>query len=166
MSTMLKDILASIVSAVFIAIIFTSWSDSEFKEYNLTGKWKLETTTSTANVPEYIGMKLYYYVHIIQSNDKVTFSAEKVKENSINGGTIKYTGKNRTYLKCQGTKKYNYFSKNKLVLNCNETGRVRETTMILDLDINLKDKMTGTFLSSAANSDGTIEITRNNDNKS
>jgi hypothetical protein len=160
MKDILKNIFASIISAILITIIFTSWSDSEFKEYNLTGKWNLKTVTNNANLDAYKNMELFYYVHIIQSNNEIMMTAEKVKENSVRGGTIEYSGKNRTLLQCKGVKTYNYFSKNKLVLNCEETGKERKSTMILDLDIKLNNKISGTFLSSASDSDGTIEIVR------
>ena len=158
MNDILKNIFASIISAILIVIIFTSWSDSEFKEYNLTGQWKLKSITKNANLKAFKNMELYYYVHIIQSNNEIIMTAEKVKEKSINGGIIEYKGKHRTYLQCKGIKTYNYFSKNKLVLNCDEIGKERKSTMILDLDIELRNTIRGTFLSSISNSNGIIEI--------
>ncbi len=161
MKDILKNIFASIISAILIAIIFTSWSDSEFKEYNLTGKWDLKSLTKHASLNTYKNMELFYYVHIIQSNNEIILSAEKIKEHSMKGGIVEYNGKNRTRLQCKGLKTYNYFSKNKLVLNCEEIGKERNSTIIIDLDIKTKNKISGTFLSSISNSNGTIEMIRN-----
>lgn len=160
MKDILKNILASIISAILITVIFTFWSDSEYKEYNLTGHWILKSIIKNSSLKAYKNMELDYYVHIIQSNDDIILKAEKIKEKTINGGVKEYYGENRTFLECKGRKKYNYFSKNKLVLNCKEIGKIRKSTIILDLEINQRDKIVGNFMSSASNSNGIIEIIR------
>ena len=160
MKDIIKNIAASIISAILITVIFALWSDSKLKEYDLTGHWTLKATTQKTSLKAFENMELFYYVQIIQSSDNIVLRAEKIKEKTIVGGIKEYYGKNRTYVKCEGRKKYNYFSKNKLVLNCEEVGKIRKSTIILDLKINTENKIIGSFISSVANSSGVIEINR------
>jgi bisphosphoglycerate-dependent phosphoglycerate mutase len=152
-----KNVLASIISAIIIAFIFAVWSDSEI---DLTGKWTLETTTKDAIKESFKNMKLTYESHLIELNEEIIFNSEKTKEKSVNG-EIEYHGKERTYLKCTGEKKYKFFSKNKLIFHCEETGKERKSITILDLTIESKDKITGTFQSTISDSSGDVEIIRN-----
>ena len=160
MNDIVKNIFASIISAILITVIFALWSDFKFREYDLTGHWTLKTITKITSLEAYKNMELNYYVLIAQADNEIILKAEKIKEKTTNHRVKKYNGKNRTFLECTGRKKYNYFSKNKLVLNCNEIGKKRKSTMILDLKINNRNELIGNFISSVADSKGTIKLRR------
>ena len=107
----IRDIFSSVVSAILIALIFALWSDSELKEYDLTGNWLLITTTKKSNLRRYKNMELYYDVKILQFSDSIILKAEKIKGKIPNNGVEEYKGKARTLIECKGKKNITFSQK-------------------------------------------------------
>lgn len=98
-------------------------------------------------------MKLRYLALLRIEGEKITGSAEKVWENSINGER-EYVGKNRSTAKFNGHIKKKFFGDDEIVLNFDENGHGRPYTTQHILNVIDKNSLKGRFASTAANKVG------------
>ncbi|MCE9679246.1 hypothetical protein LZP69_08670 [Shewanella sp. AS1] len=161
MSEITKNVTGSLISAIVIALVFGIWNDYIYKKDRLTGYWKVEYKTEQSSYKPYIGLKTNYEFIIGQSGNTINGIGEKISEDSING-VIEYNAEKRGHVELQGSVTYRAFSKNSLDIVYKEEGLKRPSSTILNLVIESKNKMSGTFISTIASSKGVVTLTRVN----
>ena len=154
MKKSIKNITESTISAILIAIIFFIWNDFFNNTSNLSGAWRVEDYVLESNYPQYEGMTLYFDVLLQQNGTEISGTAEKVVEKFKSGLERKIDGDERVRLEIIGTLKNNYFSKDRVTVHFIEHGIQRDTSTIMNLRVTSKNKIEGTFISTAADSRG------------
>lgn len=159
MSEISKNVLGSLISAVVVTAVFSLWNDYIYKRDQLSGFWKVEFETKESSYSPYIGLKTYYDFIIGQHDNTIDGTGEKISEDSVNG-IIKYDADKRTHLTLNGALTYRVFSKNTVDIIYKEEGRKRPSSTILNLVVESNDQLTGTYISTIAESKGTVLLTR------
>jgi hypothetical protein len=159
MSDIFKSIIGSIVSALIIALALGVWNDYYFKKDNLTGYWKVSFLTTESSYKNYIGLKTYYDFILNQDGRRIVGTGEKVSEDSVNG-IIEYKNGKRTHLNLTAGINYKIFSASTIDLIYKEKGRKRDSSTVLNLNIESPNKIIGSFISTIASSKGTVTFER------
>lgn len=147
------------MSAILIAILFSLWNDYIYKKDQLTGYWSVESRVIKTSYKKYQGLKTNYDFIIGQIGNALNGTGEKISEDSVNG-IVEYDADKRPYLEFTGTLTYRVFSKNKVDIVYKEYGRQRSSSTIMNLIVESNEKMTGTFISTIASSNGEVTFTR------
>lgn len=163
MSEVLKNVFGSIISAILIALVISFWNDFFYKSDNLTGYWNVELETIQTSHEKFKGLKVYYDFIINQEGNRLIGSGEKISEQALNSPPFEYDAKKRTHLELTGAVTYKVFTKNRVDLHYKEEGRLRPSSSILKLRIDSKNKMSGKFMSTIAESSGNVVFTRKGD---
>ena len=148
----------SLISAIIITIFFAIWNDNQ--GYNVTGTWNAEKVIEESSVKREKKLVVGYYIFMTEFQQKMIMNAEKRYETLDENKTI-YHVQDRTQLKCKGEKVFNFFSANRIVFNCIEKGKLRESITIFDLTVKSEDELVGRFTSSAADEKGSIHFYKN-----
>ena len=154
-----KNVIASLISAVIIAIIFGVWNDNYYKKEDLSGYWEVEFVTVETDYSPDKDLKTYYYFTVGQNGHSLSGFGEKTSEDSSNG-KIQYETKNRTHLEFQGAISYRVFSKSRVNITYRENGRRRPFSTVLSLVVESSNRISGTYISTAANTKGTVTFER------
>ena len=150
--------LNALISSMIIAILFGIWNDHQ--GYNLTGTWNGEKLVKETSLSTHQNMTVGYYIFLAEFKQKIIMNAEK-RYDVVDSNKSIYKAENRTQLACEGEKSFNFFSTNKIVFNCFEEGRKRDTITIFDLIVKSENELVGTFSSSAADEKGTVRFIKN-----
>ena len=161
MSDISKSVIGSLISAVLITVLFSLWNDYIYKKDQLTGYWEVEFETIETSYSKYRGLKTYYEFIIGQKGHGLDGTGEKISEDSVNG-VIEYDADKRTHLDFDGVITYRVFSRNTVDITYKENGRKRPSSTILNLVIESRDRMSGTFISTIASSKGKVIFTKIN----
>ena len=151
--------LQNILSAVAISIFFFFWSDYIDQVPNLNGTWYFTSTLTETTYSKYRGLKVTYQVNLIQDQLHITGYGEKVSE-ELNGVVTNYVGKDRVAIDVTANITHRYFSKDTLAMAYLETGTARKSSTFQRLIRYNDDAMSGTFASTIANSNGSVEWRR------
>ena len=114
--------------------------------------------TNKSAYSKFENMELRYTVILWCEGTKIYGTSEKTSENS-SAGAFDYVGPNRVRGEIGGVILKRIFSKDKIKLHIVEHGEKRDSTIYYDLVIK-KDCMTGTLLSTAGDSKGTVNWQR------
>lgn len=157
---MAKEIIKAVMSGVILAFMFFIWNDFFYRTDNLAGAWQFSATIDSTTYRPFEGMRLYWRVILVQEGDVLTGTGEKISEFTAAGGEFEYEPKDRTRIDIVGTIRYKFFSPNEVQLHYKEHGAVRESSTFLELQIISENQLLGSFHSTAANSRGKAEWTR------
>lgn len=160
MCELFSNILATIIGGLILTLMLFILNESVFKKVNLSGEWQVETFTRISAYAPYTKMKLYFNTHLLQQGYALIGSAEKTREVLASGNSHVYRPEKRVTLKLFGYYERKYLGTSELFLMIIEKGSARETRTSYHLVINSDKKMTGTFTSTAADSKGTVLMTR------
>jgi len=153
-SNMFYQIITSLISGILIAFIFFLLSDFLFKLPNLSGYWNFSAKTlKTAYIP-YEEMILNYHALIWTEGKTIFGTGEKISETSQ--GFIAHSGEKRTQVTISGYITKKYLIRDRIVLHLKEEGEIRSSSTIHLLKTKRK-KLMGKFISTAADSEGTVE---------
>ncbi len=150
------QVVANLISGVLLALIFFMLSDYFFKVPNLTGCWSFSTKTSKSSLKTYEGMILNYTALIWMEGKIIYGTAEKINEHSKDKGFIEHTGEKRRKVKISGYVLKKYLGRDRIIIHLEESGEIRESSAIHLLKFE-KKILGGTFISTAADSEGTVE---------
>lgn len=152
LSGILAEIVATVVGGILLTSIFFLFKEIIFKSPKISGKWILETKVISSAYNPYKNMILKYEAILWLEGNRIEGTLEKFYENSSEGERV-LEGKQRRRGKIKGYLEKNYLKKNRILLHVVENGEGREYTTYYELEI-LKNKLFGSFLSTAANSKG------------
>lgn len=128
-----------------IALAITGWQLFPKHKKNFSGIWNMTSVIKSASLQSYVNSEAGWKLTVTQSENNMTGSAEKISVNSVQ---LAY--KDRTSLTLEGTVSNNHF-----ILHFTEKGRLRETRGIFEGDFD-GDRFTGTFSSTASDTQGII----------
>lgn len=149
-----KNVVASVISAVLIALIFFVWSDFLNKEYDISGAWDVEYTISETSYAPFENMTLFFDVLLQQSDSAIVGSGEKIAEQTKNNNKYEHERKNRVHIEITGNIKNNFILKDIVRLHYVEHGSNRDSSTTVTLKVKDSNTMIGTFFSTAADSKG------------
>lgn len=155
MNDIFKNVAGSVISAIAIALIFFVWNDFFYKSTDLSGAWSVETEVLESSYSKYEGMKVYYDVLINQQGDQIIGTGEKIAE-FFYGNKYEYEPDKRVRFDLIGKLEKRFISKDEVRVHYVEHGRKRDSSTILTLFLNDSDELKGHFLSTAADTRGTI----------
>jgi len=104
-------------------------------------------------------MKTSYAFILQQEGQVLRGPTEKISE-EVAGEVTDYQPYDRIHGNASGTMAYKVYSNNTLDLVVQENGRLRKSSTILHLEVVNQNHLEGTFASTAANSKGTVVLTR------
>jgi hypothetical protein len=149
-----KNVAASIISAILIALIFFVWNDFFCKPSDISGVWQVECYVLKSNHSEYEGMTLFFDVLLQQNGREITGTGEKVAEKSKGGEKYEFERDKRVHIEITGKLRNNFIIDDKVFLHFVEHGRIRESSTVENMKILSNKLMEGTFFSTAADSSG------------
>jgi hypothetical protein len=132
--------------AAVLGLVIAGWQLFPKSEKDFSGTWEMNSVVEEATMKKYIGMETEWVIHLTQSGEQISGTAEKISVNSL-----KLDYKDRTTLVMSGK-----LSRNKFVLNYTEKGRKRNTQGTFDGEFN-DNSFEGIFVSTASDSKGVIK---------
>lgn len=160
-SQILKSIFSAVISTLIIGALLAAWNDYVYKADNLAGFWRAKFETHQSEIERFEAMKTNYMFILQQEGHVIRGASEKVSEET--GGSVEhYQPYDRIHGDVSGTISYKVYSNSTLDLVLRESGRLRKTSSILHLQVITPDRLKGTFSSTAANSKGSVVLTRVN----
>lgn len=154
------EITAIVVGGLILALLLFLLNEYIFKKATLTGEWKTTICITETTYRPYQNLKIEYKVHLLQKGTELSGSGEKIKDIHTDGSETKFATDKRVQLDIDGYFEKKYFRKCKIYLQINEAGRIRETRATYTLTFDSKNEITGTFMSTAANQRGLVEMVR------
>lgn len=152
-----NELVANILAAFIISFVFFLISDFVFSPPNLNGKWEMILKINDSEYFNYKGILLKYNIYLIQKEDEIIGTAEKLGEYK-NDKFFKYKTPIRSEI--NGSITRNYFKNDILNIHFVEHGQKRLTSSYFELTRFDDSYMSGRFSSSAAKSNGKSEWRR------
>lgn len=158
MCELLINTLATIIGGLIFTLCLFLLNEYVFPKNNLTGEWKTSITTEKTSYKPFENLTVEYKIHLIQKGYALTGSGEKIKDIKADGTETVFLRENRVLIEVDGYYERKYFKKSKVYLNITEDGRKRETRATYFLTLNDDNNLTGTFISTAADASGQINM--------
>lgn len=155
------QVASTIVGGIFLTFLFFLAKEKIFSLPALNGLWTLELTTLSSSYNPYIQMKLTFLLLLTQEDNSIFGTGEKIRE-VTQESEKHYEGKNRIQIEIKGYITKRYFSRDEIVIRVEEAGEVRKSSSVYSLKVISKNKLSGTFVSTIANSSGNVLCTRGN----
>ncbi|WP_147309356.1 hypothetical protein [Xanthomonas campestris] len=129
---------------------------------DVSGVWTMEVNVQKSDYNPFLGMKLTYIMMLTQRSGDLEGVAEKVheisKKNPAPGYFYQKRGRMHSYVK--GGVKGNIFQRKDFQLLLREQGQNREFISTADIQVKHGNLLRGSYISTAANSSGSIVLTR------
>ncbi len=154
------NILGATIGALLFTVILFFLNEYIFRKKNLTGEWKTITLIEKTSLKRYENLKIEYKIHLLQKGYELTGSGEKIKDIKPDGSETVFFTENRVNVDVEGYYERNFLGKSKVYLNIFEEGRKRDTRATYILTITDDKNLAGTFISTAANASGKINMTK------
>jgi hypothetical protein len=152
-----QDSLSNVIGGIAFALLLFGINEYIFKTKNVSGEWlttiKITNTTHTA----FQGIGIEYKIHLLQLGNQISGRGEKTKDLNPDGTLFhEYPRVKRVDIDITGYYEKNFLKPSKLYLLVKENGTQRATSASYDLTISYfkKNLITGTFISTAADSRG------------
>lgn len=130
---------------------------------NLTGLWTFVVTYDKTAYNPFKQLKVFYVVLLTQEGTRIYGTGEKIGEITANGEKKEYVGKNKVHIKIPtGSIIKNYTKESELNIHIEEAGELRDSSSIHTLIIKDNKRLEGTFISTIANTTGTVIWERGN----
>lgn len=153
---------ANVLGGVITSTIVGSVAYLLARMPNLSGVWTMHVDILDSDYNPYKGMKLTYIVMLSQSSGSLQGVAEKVhevsKKNPLPGYHYQRAG--RMHSTISGGIFGNVFQQKKFQLILHEEGEHRRYVSIADVEVQNDNSLKGSYTSTAANSRGTVTLTR------
>lgn len=157
----LKGALANFFGGLVLIIFLFFYREIFRPRRNLTGEWEVENTVVETTYNPYRGIKVVWKLHILQSENTISGSGEKIKDIYLDGKEYEYEPAKRDSVELQGYIEKNYFRKSRIFINVIQVGRLRKSRATYILKRIDDITMTGIFVSTAADINGTTKFSRN-----
>jgi hypothetical protein len=148
-----SDVCSGLLSGAALAALFFLFREWWHPLPSITGRWYLETHTTSSTYSQFADLRLKYEAMIWQAGPAVSGSMEKIFEHNSKEA-FQFDNAKRTHATVEGYIDRFYLRKNRIILHLIEEGRVRDSSCIFVLVLK-KGELVGTFHSTAADSSGT-----------
>lgn len=132
-----------------LCLLIAAWQLVPGSKKDISGTWKMTSVVESAAMTKYIGMKTEWIVHLAQSGDQISGSAEKIAVDNV---PLDFKARNAMSINGK-------LSVDKFVLSYIEHGRLRETKGSFS-GILKKKTFEGNFISTASDSKGRISAVK------
>lgn len=156
----LINAIGTILGGILLSFIYFVFSEKIFAKKNLTGEWEAILKIKNTTYKPFEGLIIYYKIHMLQKGNDIVGTGEKFKEIRSNGEQYEFEFDKRVTLSFEGFFERKILSNSKVYINITEDGRKRETRSTYFLELKDKNKLIGKFVSTAANTNGDVEIIR------
>lgn len=153
-----NNVLGTIIGGLAFTLILFILNELVFPKINLTGEWTAVLKIKKTTYKPYENLAIEYKLHILQKGNELIGSGEKIKDINTDGSQTIFQPEKRVQIEINGYYRKKYFSKSKVYLNIFEEGRNRESRSTYILNVDEDKKLKGVFTSTAANSEGDVEI--------
>ena len=151
----LSNMCQSVVSGVILALLFFAAREIWLPLPSVTGRWTLEMRTTQTTYRPYEDMTVRYVAILWREGPVIKGTIEKTSDVTSAGEEI-YTAESRTRGDIEGYIHKLYFSKDRITMHIVEHGELRQFTHFHDLTVENSDRMAGTFIATAADSEGEV----------
>ncbi|MEP2447613.1 MAG: hypothetical protein ABJI69_10315 [Balneola sp.] len=152
------DILITIAEGLLLTLILFLLNEYVFLKKNLSGEWKIKLIIDETSYNPFKDLSIYYKVHLLQKGYELSGSGEKVKEINSQNEVTEYEKDKRVTIDINGYYERKYLNRSIIYLNIVEKGRIRESRATYTLKIKNKKLLKGTFITTAADSQGKIKM--------
>lgn len=157
---LLNNILGTIIGGLVLTLILFGLNEFVFAKKNLTGEWITIMKIDKTSYASYENLSIEYKIHLLQKGNELIGTGEKIKDINQDGSETIFELEKRVIIEVNGYYQNRYLKKSKVYMNISEEGRRRESRSTYSLTLLNKDKLSGIFISTAANSQGGIEMSR------
>lgn len=154
------NVFTGISSGLLLAFLLFLLKEYIFGRKNLTGRWNAKLLIEKTSYNLYKDLEIYYEFHLLQKGYELSGSGEKIKEIDGSGNTTKYERDKRVTIDIEGYYEHKYLRKSKIFLNIIENGRSRESRKTYSLELVNKQKLSGEFVWTAADSEGEVSLVK------
>lgn len=158
MCELLIAITGTVIGGLLLTFCLFLLNERLFTKYNLTGEWVTKTTIQGTTYGLYKDLRIEYKIHLLQKGYELIGSGEKIRDIHKDGSITEFEFAKRVIVHVDGYYERKYFRKSKIYLIIHEEGKGRETRATYLLTIINSKKLTGTFKSTAANTEGIVEM--------
>jgi hypothetical protein len=160
MELLINNILATIISGILLTFILFLIKEHILPKKNITGQWKTILKINKSSYKPYNNLNIEFNIHLLQNGTQITGSGEKVRDFHIDGNETVFERNKRVKLEIIGYYEKTYLRKSKVFLNIIEKGRERESRSTYVMTVTKSTLLNGTFTSTAADSRGSIKMTK------
>ncbi len=154
--TLGEQVVGALVTTMALSIGFMVFNDYLAPPPNLSGRWKATLTYLDTDLERFAGLKVTYQALLIQEGLSLRGTGEKMSDRGDGIEPRNYTGADRVNLEIGGDVTRNYFSRDRLSIHYREAGKVRASSTLHELVHFDRTVMCGCFISTIANSTGTV----------
>jgi len=156
MCELLINIIGTIIGGLLLTLFLFVLNEFVFPKKNLTGEWETKITIINTGYNPFKNLVIEYKMHLIQKGYELSGSGEKTKDIKPNGSETVFLRENRVNVEIDGYFERKYLGKSRIYLNIIENGRKRKTRTTYILTLKNKKNLNGTFISTAADSNGIV----------
>lgn len=156
----MNNIIGTVIGGLLFTFILFLIKEYFLPKKNITGEWKSITLTKSTTYTSYENLSIEFQIHLLQRDNEIIGSGEKIKDILPDGTFHVYETKERSKIYITGYYEKQYLRRSKVYLNIIEKGAIRESRTTYKLVVKCGNKLEGTFQSTAANSNGTINMTK------
>lgn len=161
MTDFMESVLTNSIGGLVVAATVGGLAYARARVPKLSGVWTAEISVNKSDYNPYIGMKLTYIFMLSQRGGDITGVAEKVHETSIkNPSGYHYQKNDRAHSEVSGGVSGNVFQRKEFQLLLKEKGHVRNFVSTVSLRKSHDGHFLGNYVSTAANSSGTVSLTK------
>ena len=158
-NSFLSDTVSTVVGGTILAVLFFVVQEKCFALPVLSGRWYFQTETLDTAYNPFKGMTLRFVCMIWQEGPVIHGTFEKIHEKSSTGERD-YVGTNRKRGNLEGYVDKFYFSKDRIQVHMVEEGFGRESTTFVELVVETKSELSGSFHSMVADQNGRVRFQR------
>lgn len=152
---------SNVASAILFSLLALAIVDLFFSTPRLSGAWRVDVVTETAELADYEGLQLTYMITLAQGSLEFSGSGDKFAERAkTDAEWTELTGASRTPIEFVGYVEKNYFSSDVVHVTVSESGRLRESASFYELTVVDENQLTGIFRSTISSSAGKVTWTR------
>ncbi|MBI3520158.1 MAG: hypothetical protein HY062_12500 [Bacteroidetes bacterium] len=160
MNEILINIIGTILGGLILTLVLFLLNEYIFPKHNLTGEWKTIIKIKSTTYKPFNNLRIEYSIHLLQKNNEILGSGEKIKDIKVDGKETIFLRENRVLINIDGYFDRKFFSNSIIYMNINEEGRKRKTRATYFLALTNKNTLIGTFISTSGDSSGEIIMTK------
>jgi len=160
MNEFFLNILATIVGGLLLTFCLFLLNEYCFNKKNLTGEWDVTVKVQKSSYSSFENLSIKFKFHLLQKGSEISGSGEKVQDINPDGSNTIFDREKRIIVHIDGYYERKYIRKSNIFLSITEDGEQRETRVTYFLRINNATNLKGTFISTAGDASGQIEMTK------
>lgn len=155
-----RGVWANFFGGLILIIFLFFWGEFFRPKRNLTGEWEVKNTVVNTAYKPYEGLSVIWKLHMLQSENIISGSGEKIKDIHLDNSEYEYEPAKRDSVELQGYVEKNYFRKSRVFINVIQVGRLRKSRATYILRRVNDTTLVGEFVSTAADISGITIFSR------